>query len=214
MEAAFGWTLGLLACAVLSATLALALLTDRDSGWVSRDPVTGLPDRTEALRRLEALMSQPLGPIRQGALLVVRCETNGAALLGTIRIQIALRLARALRKGDRIVLLGDDELGAIIAPAQGIEARSVRSILDRIAESLRKPIEVDGTSHVLTFYLGACLQRDAPGGHADAWLEAAESATMLARDLGEPCLFWSASAYHGGWSVDQDHSEDLRRRSA
>ncbi len=218
LKAYLGSTLGLIVCLVVAATIGIALLTDGRPDTSTRNPTTGLPDRADALRRLDAMMAQPHSKVRQSAVVVIAIEEDQAAQAAPLHLPVALRLAGALRKGDRIVHLGETELGAILGPSKGINARSVRAILDRIDDSLKQPFDAAGKLVVLRVALGACLQRDAPGPGPESWLEAAERAASLGRECGEPCVFWVARATPAHWlhAPADTAAEDLpppRRRA-
>jgi GGDEF domain-containing protein len=103
------------------------------------------------------------------------------------------RLAEGLRRGDQIIRTGENSLAAILGPSRGLTARAAEGILARIDGMFREPIRVGSRSIPVRVSLGACLQHDAPKADAASWIEAAELASQLAAEDGDPRLFPSGA---------------------
>ena len=214
-----GPLLALAALGLFGASLVLTLIAQHnadDAG--SQDPETGLPDRAAALRRLGELAAHRGTPRRQAAVIVVslaRASFADAEERRATLLLAALRMARRLRKGDQIVRIGPAALAAILVPSRGLNARSVREILDRIDGLLREPFRLGAKELQAEADLGACLQNDAPASEASAWLEAAEAAVEIARSAGEPHVYWMALASAEGatWPPAAAGDDEVARKA-
>ena len=195
LHAVAGPAIALAACALFAAALALTLIAQRKDDPSSRDAETGLPDRAAALRRLEEIAAQGGTARRQAALITVTFPDSAfadAEERRSVLLLAVLRTAQRLRKGDQILRTDTFSLAVILSPSRGLNARSVRDILDRLDGVLREPFRVGDRRIQVEAALGACLQNDAPAPDARSWLEAAEDAARVAGAKREPHVYWLA----------------------
>jgi diguanylate cyclase (GGDEF)-like protein len=132
---------------VLAQTRSLAL----------QDPLTGLPNRRHFIEQLEARLRRPLGDGLPLALLFVDVDRfkaindrYGHAIGDGVLQTVTRRLREVLRPQDVIARFGGDELALSLdlsdledpTPAR-LEARA-RLLADRLADTMREPILVEG----------------------------------------------------------------------
>ncbi|WP_432561452.1 diguanylate cyclase domain-containing protein [Kineococcus sp. SYSU DK003] len=113
------------------------------------DPLTGLPNRTLFLDRLEhAVAAAQRGTGHVGLLYVdldgfkAVNDVAGHAAGDDLLVQVARMLSACVRPGDTVARLGGDEF-AVVCPGTSGEADLV-GIGERVLEALREPIAVRG----------------------------------------------------------------------
>lgn len=182
--------------APLLAALCLTLWVER-RGDPSRDAATGLPDRGAAIACLDEILKQRLAWSSQAVVIVISLESgeeSGTPLSEEALVfHAAARLGRGLRKGDQIVRVSRTALGAILGPSRGLTAQAAESILGRVEGMFREPVRLGRDTVTPRVALGACLQHDAPHADATSWLQAAELAAEIAREVSAPQLFPSGA---------------------
>jgi diguanylate cyclase (GGDEF)-like protein/PAS domain S-box-containing protein len=114
-----------------------------------RDPLTGLANRELFHRRLEEVTR---GTGRRGrlvALLLLNLDglksindSFGHSVGDSLLQNVAERLEGVTRKGDTVARLGGDEFGIIMVELERPDA--IRSLAERILESLSQPLTLDG----------------------------------------------------------------------
>jgi diguanylate cyclase (GGDEF)-like protein len=143
----------------LETTEQLQQLNARLTHEASHDPLTGIANRQEFNRRLEAAVAEHP---RQVAVLFmdldrfkeINDEFGHAA--GDAVIQLAARrILGRLRPHDILARLGGDEFTAVI-PGAG-SAADVERIATRILEGFEEPFESDGRAHHLGISIGIAL---------------------------------------------------------
>jgi diguanylate cyclase (GGDEF)-like protein len=113
------------------------------------DPVTGLPNRTQLLARLQAALAAARAEGGEVALLMLDLDrfklvndsyghATGEALLSAV----AARLRRQLRADDTAARLNGDEFAIIMAGAAGRD--EARLLAERLTEALGHPFQVEG----------------------------------------------------------------------
>ena len=121
------------------------------------DPLTGLINRGEILRRLAAI-----DPVRDGPqVAVVFLDLDGFKLVNDTRghqagdellVAVAGRIAHAVRPEDSVARLGGDEF-VILCPRLA-EAADARAIAERVRATLDQPVAVGDRSHRISMSLG------------------------------------------------------------
>lgn len=151
------------------------------------DDLTALPNRTLLLDRLEQALARRCG--REGAVVALVCgldrfrmvnETVGRTSGDTLLIQVADRLAAAVRPGDTVARAGGDQF---VVVAEGLFAEGdVSEFAERIRQSLNAPFTVRrGHEVTLSASIGVVVARD--GSPEDA-LRDADTALARAKDRG------------------------------
>ncbi len=152
------------------------------------DPLTGLPNRTLLLDRLERALVQTLrGGARPALLLLdldgfkVVNDSLGHAAGDRLLIALAERLAAAMRPGDTIARLGGDEFAVLLDTATDIHAAT--AVADRLLDALATPLALDGRELVVEASLGIALATDG-AARPDDLLRDADLALYRAKDAG------------------------------
>lgn len=83
------------------------------------------------------------------------------------------RLQAALRRDDRVGLLGDARFGIITAPVQQLDLELCIQMAGRLQSALEEPIALDGITVYITGSIGFCQNSRTPGNTGEDWLKAA-----------------------------------------
>ncbi|MGA2123934.1 MAG: diguanylate cyclase [Acidimicrobiales bacterium] len=167
------------------------------------DPLTGLPNRSLLMDRLEAAISRSLRERRDIG--VLYCDLDGFkeandsaghAAGDAILIESGQRLLSAVREGDTVARIGGDEFVLLVEPwnrqartnlATGA-ALSVE-VANRILRAFSRPFVVNGASHDVTVSVGVAVSSaDATGTNAEraaTLLENADRAMYAAKNAGK-----------------------------
>jgi diguanylate cyclase (GGDEF)-like protein/PAS domain S-box-containing protein len=171
------------------------------------DPLTGLPNRTLGLDRITRALERAR---RTGGRVAVLCldldrfgvvnDSVGPDLGDVVLIEVASRLQLALRGGDTAARLSGDEF-AVVCDDVRDEGEAVL-VAERVLETLREPVHLDGRLVIPTASLGIAVSREgeaAGAGTANALLRDAGAALHRAKTNGQ-----------GGWDLVDD---ELRRHA-
>ena len=169
---------------------ALARLTMVDEmGRLARhDSLTGLPNRTLFLDRVEQAVARSRRQERQIAVLFLDLDgfksvndrfghAAGDELLNTV----AERLLACVREGDSVARLGGDEFAVLLEEAGRPE--DVQILSRRLLEVLRSEIVIAGHDVVVGTSIGVAIA--APGDDAAALLRNADMAMYRAKAMGK-----------------------------
>jgi diguanylate cyclase (GGDEF)-like protein len=173
---------------------AFARLTMVDEmGRLARhDSLTGLPNRTLFLDRVEQAVARSRRQPRQIAVLFLDLDgfksvndrfghAAGDELLKTV----ARRLLACVRDGDSVARLGGDEFAVLLEDAGRLE--HVQQLCRRVLDGLRSEIGIAGHDVVIGTSIGVALA--APGDDAAALLRNADMAMYRAKALGKNRYF-------------------------
>ena len=159
------------------------------------DPLTGLPNRTLFLDRLDqALKRRPptYGGTVSAAVMLIDLDgfkkvndSHGHAAGDRLLSVVAARFSSVVRPQDTISRLGGDEFGLLCVGPDS--ERSALRLADRLQSACRRPIEIEGSSVTVTSSIGVSSMgltgAAAAGGTADL-LGEADVALYRAKELG------------------------------
>jgi diguanylate cyclase (GGDEF)-like protein/PAS domain S-box-containing protein len=149
------------------------------------DSLTGLPNRTSVLDRLERARTRSG---KQVAVLLLDLDRFklvndgfGHAAGDALLVEIAPRLREALRPGDIVGRLGGDEFVVLLAEVS--DERVAVEVAERIVASLRRPFLLEGIEHFVTVSIGIAI---AGGDRArpESLIRDADAALYRAKDRG------------------------------
>jgi len=152
------------------------------------DSLTGLPNRTLFLDRVEQAVARARRQERQIAVLFLDLDgfksvndrfghAAGDELLNTV----AERLLGCVREGDSVARLGGDEFAVLVEEAGRPE--DVQTLSRRLLEALRSEIVIAGHDVVVGTSIGVAIA--APGDDAAALLRNADMAMYRAKAMGK-----------------------------
>jgi diguanylate cyclase (GGDEF)-like protein/PAS domain S-box-containing protein len=164
------------------------LAADALAHQARHDPLTGLPNRTLFLDRLEHGLARSR---RSGTKLAVLFldlddfkiinDTLGHDAGDLLLVALTPRLLAALRPGDTVARFGGDEF-VVLCDDLDSEADAVQ-IAERVAEACRRPITVGSHEHMVTVSVGVVIAQ-AGDGTPNALLRDADAAMYRAKARG------------------------------
>jgi diguanylate cyclase (GGDEF)-like protein len=135
------------------------------------DPLTGLPNRTLLLDRLQVALAQR----SRGRVAVVFVDLDhfklvndslGHAAGDRLLCAAATRLRAVLRPGDTVARLGGDEF--VVLAESVVDERDAEGLAERIAAALAEPFDLSGEEVFVTASLGIALAEGAGAERAEA----------------------------------------------
>jgi diguanylate cyclase (GGDEF)-like protein/PAS domain S-box-containing protein len=166
--------------------LAAALLTHR----ASHDPLTGLPNRTLLLDRLDHALARARRSKRTLALMFLDLDdfklindTRGHEVGDQLLVALTPRLTSALRPGDTIARFGGDEF-VVLCEDLSDDSHAIR-IATRIADAVGDPVLIGGHEHVVTVSSGVVLVGDPDTATTSSVLRDADAAMYRAKAGGK-----------------------------
>jgi diguanylate cyclase (GGDEF)-like protein len=165
------------------------------------DALTGLPNRTLLHDRIAQVISQADRARFPAALLLIDLDrfkevndTLGHHRGDQLLVQVARRMAGAVRQGDTIARLGGDEFAVLLPRIGAVD--EVAEVASRLRAVLQAPFLLDGLNVSVDASIGAALYPE-QGTDADELLQRADIA-MYAAKLGQTgfALFDSAHDHH------------------
>jgi diguanylate cyclase (GGDEF)-like protein/PAS domain S-box-containing protein len=143
------------------------------------DPLTGIPNRKLFLERLDQAISQARRNLHMAAVLFIDLDgfkpvndTHGHDVGDGVLVAVAKRLRLALRKSDTVARLGGDEFGVVITDL--FTDTDHHRVMDKVYETIRQPISLNGISLNLDCSIGAALF-PASGDTVDALIKTADT---------------------------------------
>ncbi|UBU61497.1 EAL domain-containing protein [Acidithiobacillus ferrooxidans] len=153
-----------------------------------RDPLTGLPNRTLFLDRLEIAQAQTL---RNERLLGVALldldgfkqvnDRLGHAAGDQLLLAVVQGLQRHLRAGDTLARMGGDEFGLILPGLDSVD--SLEALCERLLASIREPLDIHGEAVSISGSLGVTLY-PLDDSNASTLIQHADMALYAAKDVG------------------------------
>jgi diguanylate cyclase (GGDEF)-like protein len=154
----------------------------------SHDALTGLPNRTLFLERLEAALPQAAEGTHLGVLF---CDldrfkqvndTLGHAAGDELLRQVSARLRAAVRPADTVGRLSGDEF-AIILPGL-VDAADARRLADRVSACFAESFRLDGCDVTVGTSVGIAVHDPASGRTAEQLLREADAAMYRHKESG------------------------------
>jgi diguanylate cyclase (GGDEF)-like protein/PAS domain S-box-containing protein len=152
----------------------------------NHDPLTGLPNRSLFLDRLEHALARTL---RSGTRLAVLFldlddfkvvnDTGGHDVGDLVLRTLALRLSAALRPGDTIARFGGDEF--VVLCEDLADEHAAVGIAERLTAACSRPVTTGDQEHVVTVSAGIALLRDGRRDSAADLLKNADAAMYRAK---------------------------------
>jgi diguanylate cyclase (GGDEF)-like protein/PAS domain S-box-containing protein len=149
----------------------------------THDALTGLPDRLLLRDRLEQGVARlDRHDAKLGVLFIdldgfkAVNDAHGHAVGDTVLVEVARRIAGAVRPGDTAARVGGDEF--VVVADDVDEVRSL-AIAERVAGAVATPIDLDGTEVTLGASIGVTLA--GPGEVVDDILNRADQAMYRAK---------------------------------
>ena len=173
---------------VADRTAELAIATQDLARRVLHDELTGLPNRAAFWERLAHRMAVAVRRRTGFAVLFLDIDqfkavndSEGHAAGDRLLVEVASRLAAALRAGDTVARVGGDEFVVLLDEVATREASVF--VAERLGEALRAPYEIGGDPRTVTTSIGVAV---GPGGFgtADDMVAAADSAMYDAKRHG------------------------------
>ena len=156
----------------------------------SHDPLTGLPNRTLFLDRLEHAIGRARRSRRRFAVMFLDLDdfklvndTRGHNVGDLLLVGLTPRLSDALRPGDTIARFGGDEF-VVLCEDLSSESDAL-AIAGRIAGACNGPIVVGRYEHVVTVSTGVVLVTDPETATGPDVLRDADAAMYRAKALGK-----------------------------
>ena len=150
------------------------------------DPLTGLINRGELLRRLAALDQGSGGP----HVAIIFLDLDGFKMVNDTRghhvgdellVAVARRIRAAVRPEDSLARIGGDEF-VVLCPKLA-DPQDVRAVADRVRATLDQPVSIEGRSHRISMSVGIALARADSIDPANL-LRQADMAMYRAKDAG------------------------------
>ena len=174
-------------------------LTDQLTHEAHHDALTGLPNRTLLMRRIEQALSHPRGE-RTALLLIdlddfkVINDRHGHAAGDLVLEVIGRRLRKTVRAGDTVARLGGDEFALLMNGT----AAQVQRTADRLIAQICKPVVAGGRRFLVRASIGVVFA-------AEGELETAQS--MLSHS--DIALYEAKARDKGGIVVIEGHERDV-----
>lgn len=148
------------------------------------DPLTGLPNRTLILDRLEQAMREARRHDQQMALIMIDLDhfkevndTLGHGVGDSLLIGVGEHLGQALREPDTLGRLGGDEF-AVVLPETDREAAGI--VVEKLQAILREPVHLDNNSFSIDASMGVALYPE-HGDDASSLMRCADIAMYVAK---------------------------------
>jgi diguanylate cyclase (GGDEF)-like protein len=162
------------------------LAQDRLTHHALHDPLTGLPNRTLLLDRLEVALAQR----NRGGIAVVFVDLDhfklvndslGHAAGDTLLAAAATRLRAVVRPGDTVARFGGDEF--VVLAESAIGERDAEGLAERLAGALAEPFDLGGNEVFVTASIGIAVS-DGIDEDAHGLLRDADAAMYRAKEAG------------------------------
>lgn len=184
------------------------------------DQLTGLPNRTLLLDRLNLAMSTSTRSGSFGALLLIDLDnfktlndTLGHDMGDLLLKQVAQRLTACIRAGETVARLGGDEFVVMLADLSTSEidaATRAKTVCEKIRSALNQTYQLNGLIYHITPSIGATLFR----GHLvsiDDLVKQADLAMYKSKETGRNAIHFFDPAMQASIVARVNLETDLRR---
>ena len=156
----------------------------------SHDPLTGLPNRTLFLDRLEHALARARRSQRRLGVMFLDLDdfklvndTRGHEVGDQLLVSLTPKLTSALRPGDTIARFGGDEF-VVLCEDLPDESGAIE-VAKRIADACSGSVAIDGSQHVVTVSTGVVLVSDPAEATPSGVLRDADAAMYHAKEAGK-----------------------------
>jgi diguanylate cyclase (GGDEF)-like protein/PAS domain S-box-containing protein len=156
----------------------------------SHDPLTGLPNRTLFLDRLEHALARARRSQRRLAVMFLDLDdfklvndTRGHEVGDQLLVSLTPKLVAALRPGDTIARFGGDEF--VVLCEDLVDDDAAIEVAKRIADACSGPIAIEGSEHVVTVSTGVVLVSEPAEATPSGILRDADAAMYRAKEGGK-----------------------------
>lgn len=156
--------------------------------YVIYDPLTGLPNRTSLLEKLQSALTQAQWHQNLCGVLFLNIdrfqminESLGHSAGDQFLVKITQRLKSCIRSNDTIARLGGDEFAVVIENLRQCE--NAIQVAERIHQVMMAPFEIEGQAVFRTISIGIALS-DTTDGKAEDLLRNANTAMYQAKNQG------------------------------
>jgi diguanylate cyclase (GGDEF)-like protein/PAS domain S-box-containing protein len=152
------------------------------------DALTGLPNRTLALDRLEGALARRRRDGREVAVLLIDLDlfklvndSYGHGIGDDLLVTLAPRLHDAVRPSDTVARLGGDEFLIVCEQLDG--AHAALQVAERVAQAVSQPIVLRSGEHFITASIGIAVA-DSADRDTEALIRDADAAMYRAKERG------------------------------
>jgi diguanylate cyclase (GGDEF)-like protein/PAS domain S-box-containing protein len=152
------------------------------------DSLTGLPNRTLALDRLEGALARRRRDGRDVAVLLLDLDlfklvndSYGHGIGDDLLVMLAPRLHDAVRPSDTVARLGGDEFLIVCEQLDG--ARAAIQVAERVAQAVSQPIVLRSGEHFISASIGIAMA-DSADRDTEALIRDADAAMYRAKERG------------------------------
>ena len=179
------------------------------------DGLTGLPNRTLLMDRLDRAISQAERQHEQFVVLALDLDhfkrvndTLGHPVGDQFLLTISRRLQRTVRAVDTVARVGGDEFAVVLTDVR--DRRELAPVVAQIAKAVSDPVFVDGRELMVTPSIGGCLFPE-DGTDAETLLKHADTAMYQAKSRGRSNLQWFTKTMRRQNEQKMQMSAALRR---
>jgi len=162
------------------------------------DALTGLPNRTLLLDRLEMAIHQSRRHNSQVAVLMIDLDhfkrindSLGHQFGDQFLIKVSEQLKKTIRDTDTVSRLGGDEFVIVLTDVQNRDQLS--STIAKIIDAIANPVMIEGHELLVTSSIGGCLYPQ-DGDNTSALLKHADVAMYHAKAAGRSNIQWFTKA--------------------
>ena len=159
------------------------------------DPLTGLPNRTHLVTRLNQILGHSSHQSSTGALLYLDLDrfkgvndSLGHDCGDALLVEVGKRLSESVRKEDMVARSGGDEF---ILLMEGVgDKKEAERIAEKILDEVARPFEIDHVPVFVNVSLGIVVWPE-DGETSDLLLRRADTAMYRAKEIGNTCATYA-----------------------